>query len=220
MGRPAARTRNQFIDAAIEQVAADGLENLSLRSLASRLGVSHSAVYTHFGEKRALIDAMLHQVIGEIRDGETLADATPREKLCDIASRCRAAMSRHPRLIPAMLNMPASEAATHTISRPVLHELERAGYTGAELAYAFCAVENYIIAATVFDHGGAPDHLTLRRQRHAAISHPALSRHSSDKKMVTFNENAYLYGFEKLLDGLGITATSAPKPAKKRNTHS
>ncbi len=50
--------KNALISAGIEILAEDGESGLSLRKVASRAGVSHSAPYAHFADKQSLIAAI------------------------------------------------------------------------------------------------------------------------------------------------------------------
>jgi AcrR family transcriptional regulator len=50
--------KNALITAGIDILAEDGESGLSLRKVASRAGVSHSAPYAHFADKQALIAAI------------------------------------------------------------------------------------------------------------------------------------------------------------------
>ena len=50
--------RAALIDAAAEVVAADGVDGVSMRALAERVGVSRSAAYRHFDGKAALLAAV------------------------------------------------------------------------------------------------------------------------------------------------------------------
>ncbi len=50
----AARGRQQLLDAAIDYVAANGIGDLSLRTLAAALGTSHRMLIFHFGSKELL----------------------------------------------------------------------------------------------------------------------------------------------------------------------
>ena len=52
------RLRDALIDAALELIACDGLERLTIRALAERVGVSHAAPQYHFADKAALIVAV------------------------------------------------------------------------------------------------------------------------------------------------------------------
>ncbi|GAP21433.1 TetR/AcrR family transcriptional regulator [Leptolinea tardivitalis] len=50
--------KNALIKAGIEILSSDGVGGLSLRKVAQRAGVSHSAPYAHFADKQALIAAI------------------------------------------------------------------------------------------------------------------------------------------------------------------
>ena len=50
--------KNALIKAGVEILAKDGVSGLSLRKVALRAGVSHSAPYSHFADKQALIAAI------------------------------------------------------------------------------------------------------------------------------------------------------------------
>jgi AcrR family transcriptional regulator len=50
--------KNALIKAGVEILAKDGVAGLSLRKVAGRAGVSHSAPYSHFEDKQALIAAI------------------------------------------------------------------------------------------------------------------------------------------------------------------
>lgn len=50
--------KNALIQAGIEILSQEGIEALSLRSVAKQVGVSHAAPYAHFTDKQALIAAI------------------------------------------------------------------------------------------------------------------------------------------------------------------
>lgn len=58
-GRPDQRTR--LVNAAIELLASSGPEALQARKVAAGIGASTMAVYTHFGDMAALIDAVARE---------------------------------------------------------------------------------------------------------------------------------------------------------------
>lgn len=77
--------RQALIDSALDLVEEYGLSNLSLRKIARRVGVTHSAPYRHFEDKGELVAAMaeagfdeLHDYMTRERDRE---DGPPTEKL-------------------------------------------------------------------------------------------------------------------------------------------
>ncbi len=50
--------RNALVDEAIAMLADDGSGSLTLRELARRLGVTHTAPYAHFTDKKALLEVV------------------------------------------------------------------------------------------------------------------------------------------------------------------
>ena len=50
--------RRGLLDEALATIRADGVDRLTLREIGSRLGVSRTALYRHFADKRALLDAV------------------------------------------------------------------------------------------------------------------------------------------------------------------
>src|SRR5687767_2459609 len=50
--------KNALINAGVDILAKDGVGGLSLRKVALKAGVSHSAPYAHFADKQALIAAI------------------------------------------------------------------------------------------------------------------------------------------------------------------
>ncbi len=73
--------RKSLISTASEMVAEAGIENLSLRKLAERIGVSRTAAYHHFTDKNDLLCAIAeqgfsrwHQLSSEIFSQENMSD--------------------------------------------------------------------------------------------------------------------------------------------------
>ena len=70
MGRPPARdardTRQSILDAALDLFAEKGFFGTSMRELARAVGVRESAIYHHFANKEALLDAIMTEA-GEER---------------------------------------------------------------------------------------------------------------------------------------------------------
>jgi len=60
--------KNALIQAGIEILSKEGLEGLSLRKVALRAGVSHSAPYSHFPEKQSLIAAISTEGFNQLYD--------------------------------------------------------------------------------------------------------------------------------------------------------
>lgn len=62
-GNPSA-TQQRIVATALEMLGSDGLNALSLRKLAARLGMQASALYWHFKSKDDLVDHMAEAILG------------------------------------------------------------------------------------------------------------------------------------------------------------
>lgn len=88
-----------IVRVAIEAADAEGLEALSMRRVAKRLGVSTMSLYTYVPAKAELVDVMLDAVMGEATRPADAADAAGggwRRRLEAVARENRALYLRHP----------------------------------------------------------------------------------------------------------------------------
>jgi AcrR family transcriptional regulator len=72
--------RQSLIDAAIALIGEEGINDLSLRQVARRVGVSHNAPYRHFEDKEALLAAVAEQGFQSLRAAmEVARQAAPSD---------------------------------------------------------------------------------------------------------------------------------------------
>jgi AcrR family transcriptional regulator len=94
-------TRERVVRAAIAIADADGLAELSMRRIATALGVSTMSLYRHVPSRDELVVAMIDEAIGEVH----LPDRHPREwrRSLELVARLEwTAFQRHPWLGPSM----------------------------------------------------------------------------------------------------------------------
>ncbi len=81
--------KNALIKAGAELLAEEGVNALSLRKVAARVGVSHSAPYAHFPDKEALIAAIItegyRQLFERIAATVQASQSEPSELLMEVA---------------------------------------------------------------------------------------------------------------------------------------
>jgi TetR/AcrR family tetracycline transcriptional repressor len=80
----------------------EGLERLSMRRLADRLGVAPNALYSHVAGRTELIDALLDETLGEVEAPDP-RDGDWRAGLEAIMRRTYAVLLSHPDLVPLYL---------------------------------------------------------------------------------------------------------------------
>jgi AcrR family transcriptional regulator len=77
--------KNALIAAGVEILAEDGISRLSLRKVALRAGVSHSAPYAHFPDKQSLVAAIstegFHQLYSKLDAAVLLYQHAPKQQL-------------------------------------------------------------------------------------------------------------------------------------------
>ncbi|KAB2379237.1 TetR/AcrR family transcriptional regulator C-terminal domain-containing protein [Actinomadura montaniterrae] len=92
--------RDEVLQAAIDLLDDVGLDGLTMRTLADRLGVRASALYRHYPSKQALLDAMVAHLVAVHLDAAqdepfTAPGAPWQERLRGLARATRATMLAH-----------------------------------------------------------------------------------------------------------------------------
>jgi TetR/AcrR family tetracycline transcriptional repressor len=86
--------RNRIVDEAVALLDAEGLEGVTLRKLAARLGVQAPTLYWHLPNKAALVTAIAEAIVPELTPPTT--DQSWQEWLTDVAVQLRTALLAHP----------------------------------------------------------------------------------------------------------------------------
>ena len=139
--------RTALLAAAIREIESVGVEHLSLRSLATEVGVSPSAAYHHFADKDALIAAVAQQGFVMLEQAVTDA-ATAVPPTADPANRLGAAAGAyidfavaHPHLFRVAFSghrsgapvSPGPAGVVHPLLGQLLDDIAEAGSVPAEL---------------------------------------------------------------------------------------
>lgn len=120
-GRPAAVDRATVLAAAIKVVRNEGPSGLTVRHLASEVGVSRQVVYTQFGSLGGLIDALYLQGFAEMRAAAATVDPTLTgvDRVVANALGYRAYALERPELYAVMFERPFREYVPSPQSRAV-----------------------------------------------------------------------------------------------------
>lgn len=159
MGRPGSAgarrplTRQRILRAAVRLVDEGGVEALSMRTLAARLGVGTMSLYNHISGKEALLDGIVGTVLSEIE-----VEPFDRE---DWASTVRAILRafrevarRHPNVVPLIaMRPPATPEALRPVERG-FDALRRAGLDEATTAHVYRLVAAWVIGFVSLESGG------------------------------------------------------------------
>jgi AcrR family transcriptional regulator len=222
--------RDRVVATAMEIADARGAGAVTMRAVASRLGVEAMSLYNHVASKDDLFDGMIDRVIEQVDLPEDAADWS--EALRRRAVSSREVFERHP-WAPRLLD-------TRTRSGPtrlryldhLIGMLLGAGFSTAGAARAISLLDSYVygfgIQQANFAAGAAAPGATgtyegQAREMLASVSQasfPFLHRMASDAAVAGYDAEAdFGFGLGIILDGLrrvlhegapGIGATSDP----------
>jgi TetR/AcrR family tetracycline transcriptional repressor len=152
MGTKAGLTTEAVLDAAVELVETDGIAALSMRRLATTLGVEAMSLYNHVKDKDALLDGIAQTVIARL-EYPALTGTDWRSDLRELARAYRRLAHRYPhtfalatsRRLTSLAGLPPVEAA--------LSVTYSAGYTGARAVRALRASLAYLTGALLREVG-------------------------------------------------------------------
>jgi AcrR family transcriptional regulator len=136
-------TREKVVAAGIALADRDGIESISMRKIAQKLGVEAMSIYTHVRNKDDLLDGMVDAVIGQIpttADGADGADGTGdadwATTLRQMALAARAVILTHPWAPPIIESRTTPGPATLRYINTVLCVLREGGFTVAQTHHA------------------------------------------------------------------------------------
>ena len=141
-------TRDAIVEAAIAIGDEKGLERVSMRAVAGRLGVQAMSLYHHVRNKAELLDAIHEHLILEL----TLPSESPtwEAALRSAAGAYRALALRHPTLFVLVATRPISTPAEIAHIAPALTVFDEAGIPPEQQLFSvqsfFCALNGYLLA--------------------------------------------------------------------------
>jgi AcrR family transcriptional regulator len=145
-----ALSRDQILDTAFEILESDGIERLTVRALAAKLGVAVTAIYWHVGDKDALLDGLVERIIAQLGPVQVRGRA-PEERIMSIGRSLRQTLLRQPDLVAVVHRQGRTAALFQPARRVLVRELAAAGLDGAEAALAVQAVLNLVIGSVLVD---------------------------------------------------------------------
>jgi AcrR family transcriptional regulator len=113
------------LDAALVVMEARGLDGVSMRAVAERIGVTPMALYHHVRDKQDLVDGVVERLLSEI---SLPAPELPwDERLRALGESLRASARRHPDAFLLLLRRPAATTAALRVRDAVYATLRDAG---------------------------------------------------------------------------------------------
>src|SRR5829696_9817306 len=143
-------TRERVVEEALAVIAHDGAQALTMRRLATRLGVVPGALYNHVRNKQQLQDLLLDGVLAEVD-----LDLDPAlgwtEQLKVLAHRLRQVLEDHPGVAGILKTRDPLGPHSLTLAEAFLSPLQTAGFGDREAGLAFFLLLDYTIGFAVSD---------------------------------------------------------------------
>jgi AcrR family transcriptional regulator len=218
--RRAGLNRDRVLSAAVQLADDEGLEGLSMRKLAKRLGVEAMSLYNHIpGGKERLLDGMVDLVFDEI--DVPSADGHWRDELRNRAMSTRAALRRHPWAVGLMEARAEPGEASRRLHEAALACLRNAGFSVEAAVHAYSVQDAYIYGYALQERTlgldtreewrevarrqlGEPDSISDRYPSTTEVLHH-IAEHGFS------HDEEFLFGLDLILGGLEQRLPGTPK---------
>jgi AcrR family transcriptional regulator len=148
--RRRALTRERVVAEALTVISADGVDALSMRALAARLGVVPGALYRHVRSKEQLCDLVVDGVLAEI-DCQVDRTLGWTRHVTVLAHRLRAVLEGHPGIAGLLKTRDPIGPHSLALAEAFLAPLRAAGLPDRETALAFSLIYDYTLGFALSD---------------------------------------------------------------------
>jgi AcrR family transcriptional regulator len=222
-------TRQRVVAEALAVIADQGVQALTMRHLAARLGVVPGALYRHVRNKQQLQDLVLDNVLAEV-DVQLDSSLDWAGQLKVLAHRLRAVLEDHPGVAGILKTRDPLGPHSLALAEAFLGPLRSAGFGHREAGLAFFLLVDYAIGVA---GGGPPTSVNEQRVRDPATRaqlHQFFRSLPRDRfpALVALGEHVWVdnrderftAGLQVLVDGLehARTSPSGQRPGSRPTT--
>jgi AcrR family transcriptional regulator len=144
--------RLEILDAALAIADEKGLGAVTMRAVASRIGVTAMALYPHVRSKEDLLDGLVGRLLAELSPPDP--GMAWDERLRHIARSAREAGRRHPAVMPLLFARPAVTADAVRVVDLIYQGLLEAGVPDREVARVERLVSTFVLGYAISEASG------------------------------------------------------------------
>jgi len=209
MRRPLTRTR--IIAAAIALADRQGIAALSLRRIASRLGVHVTSLYNHVPTKEALLDGIVERLMGAANLPEKVSGW--EEWVRQFADGLRAVARKHPGAVAAFHHRPVQGPQAARFPETGLELFRAAGF---DIGEAYSAVKStaLVVLGLLLEEVGGPE--SRKAKTDLTALPPERFPQARELRKMTVEPDVWAYAIDTLVAGLAANLRSA-KARKRRS---
>jgi len=143
-------SRETIAAAALDHMDAEGVPALTVRALASRLGVAPMALYNHVATKEDILDAARDHGLVQLPAADPGPGVPWWTRLREINLAFHRALRRHPSLVTLLAARPLAGGVGMAVAEAQLQVLREAGFPPAVAAQAHLMLLQYAIGSAVW----------------------------------------------------------------------
>jgi AcrR family transcriptional regulator len=218
-------TRERVVEEALAVIADDGANALTMRRLATRLGVVPGALYNHVRNKQQLQDLLLDGVLAEVE-----LDLDPSlawtEQLKVLAHRLRQVLEAHPGVAGILKTRDPLGPNSLALAEAFLGPLQAAGFGDRDAGLAFFLLVDYTIGFAVSTPATSVNEQRVRDEAIRSQLHQFFRSLPPDRfpTLVALGEHVWVdnrderftAGLQVLADGLEHARNTPHRSAPKR----
>jgi AcrR family transcriptional regulator len=144
--------RQEILAAALDIADESGLEAVSMRAVAQRIGVTAMALYPHVSSKDDLLDGLVGRLLAELPPPDPAAGWA--ERLGQIAAAARGLARRHAAAMPLIFSRPAVTEDAVRVVDVIYQALLDAGVPPREVPRMERLVTTFVLGYAVSEAGG------------------------------------------------------------------
>lgn len=168
--------RQEILNAALAIADEGGLDAVSMRAVAQRVGVTAMALYPHFSGKEALLDGLVGRVLAELPRPDD--DAPWQDRLSEMAHAMRNLAHQHPAVVPLIFSRPSVTPDAIRVVDALYQALMDAGLPDQEVARVERMVSTFVLGFAISEVSGRFSAGTLgTRERRGQLSPDDLPAH-------------------------------------------
>lgn len=210
------------VEEALRFLDSEGLDQLTMRKLGAALNVQGGALYRHFPNKEALLDAVADKIVEGV--GDPLPDAPWPEQIRILANRLHGMLTRHRDGARVVAGTFAPGVNTIIGTDTAVRVLCGAGLPPAQAGWASFALFYYVLGHAIEEQAQLrlpPDHDWRSRNERISINVSPQYAAALDALTRTDPVERFEYGLNIFIEGLGQSkeiGTSRQQEAAGRAT--
>ncbi|WP_019926000.1 TetR/AcrR family transcriptional regulator [Nocardia sp. BMG111209] len=169
--------REEILDAAVAIADEHGLDAVSMRAVADRVGVTPMALYRHIADKSALLDGLVGRLLASLLPADA-ADLRWDRRLTALAHAARALARSHPWAAQLLFSRPATTPDGARVVDEIYTALLAAGVPDAEVPRLERLVSTFVLGFVASEASGRFAAADDRRIRRGAVADGPLTGHA------------------------------------------